>query len=307
MSPNSEEAPHLTTAAGPDRSPRIAGAPISWGVCEVPDWGHQMDPGRVLTEMSELGLTATEFGPDGFLPADPRTRAGLLDRYGLSAVGGFMPLVLHQADQDPLPLLDAALPGFLASRAGTVVLAAATGVDGYDSRPEPDERMWRTLLGNLDRIAAWARDAGLTVTLHPHVGTMVETEADVHRVLDGSEITLCLDTGHLLIGGTDPVALARGSAARISHVHLKDVDAERADAVRTGRLAYSTAVRDGMYRPLGAGDIDIPAILGALANVGYVGWYVLEQDTMLPAAPEPGSGPAGEVRDSLTYLRKVTT
>ena len=81
---------------------KIAGAPISWGVCEVPGWGYQLNPDRVLKEMREVGLIATELGPDGFLPAEPDAMATVLARHGLQAVGGFTPLLLHRPDDDPL-------------------------------------------------------------------------------------------------------------------------------------------------------------------------------------------------------------
>ena len=82
---------------------RIAGAPISWGVCEVPNWGYQLTPERVLAEMQDVGLSATELGPDGFLPADPGQMAKVLDTHHLTAVGGFTPVLMHQAGHDPLP------------------------------------------------------------------------------------------------------------------------------------------------------------------------------------------------------------
>ena len=82
---------------------RIAGAPISWGVCEVPGWRHQLSPQRVLTEMREVGLAATEVGPDGFLPADPARLAHTLAEHDLHAVGGFVPVVLHVPEHDPAP------------------------------------------------------------------------------------------------------------------------------------------------------------------------------------------------------------
>ncbi|GAA4857791.1 sugar phosphate isomerase/epimerase [Saccharopolyspora rosea] len=283
---------------------RVAGAPISWGVCEVPGWGYQLAPERVLPEMREIGLVATEFGPEGFLPTEPRAKAAALREHGLSAVGGFVPVVLHDPDRDPLPAVDRELDGFVAAGAGTLVLAAATGLDGYDSRPELDEVGWRTLFANLDRIAERARERGVGPALHPHVGTMVEHRAEVDRVLDGSTVPLCLDTGHLLIGGTDPVALAREVSDRIAHTHLKDVDVALADQVRAGRTAYTAAVRDGMYRPLGEGDIDIAAIVDVLESRGYRGWYVLEQDAILAAAPG-GTGPAADVRASVAFLRAL--
>ncbi len=183
---------------------RIAGAPISWGVSEVPGWGYQLGPDRVLPQMRDVGLSATEFGPEGFLPEDPGEKARLLQSYGLAAVGGFVPIVLHEETHDPLPVVDHVLDSFVAAGAGTLVLAAATGRAGYDERPALDGDGMETLLTNLDRLAERASRRGIRATLHPHVGTIVESPSDVQRVLDGSSIALCLDTGHLLIGGTEP-------------------------------------------------------------------------------------------------------
>jgi inosose dehydratase len=283
---------------------RIAGAPISWGVCEVPGWGHQLAPELVLQQMKDVGLSATEFGPEGFLPDDPADKAATLASYGLRAVGQFVPVVLHDPGHDPLPEVRAAITGLLAADARTVVIAAATGTDGYDARPDLDEAGWNCLLANLDRISAAAAESGLTATLHPHVGTMIESGEETQRVLEGSGIGLCLDTGHLLIGGGDPVAVAARWPGRIAHVHLKDVRLGLARQVRAGETTYTAAVAEGMYAPLGAGDVDIAAIVRLLEDSGYAGWYVLEQDTVLHAAPgEPGGAdPLDDVRASVAYL-----
>src|SRR3954468_16069790 len=203
---------------------RIAGAPISWGVCEVPDWGHQLTPERVLGDMRDLGLGATEFGPVGFLGDEPSATAAILEAYQLQAVGGFLPVVLHQGDHDPMPEVDSFIDNCLATGAGVVVLAAATGTDGYDERPSLDEEGWSTLLANLDRISDHASQRGVIACLHPHVGTMVETGAETERVIAGSQVGLCIDTGPLLVGGADPVAITAAHPARVVHVHLKDVD-----------------------------------------------------------------------------------
>ena len=281
---------------------RIAGAPISWGVCEVPGWGHQLGSDRVLHEMREVGLSATELGPDGFLPADPDAMAAALAQHGLAAVGGFTPLLLHVPGHDPLPEVERILRGYAASGASTLVLSAISGRDGYDSRPELDEQGWRTLLDNLSRISGAAAERGVRAVLHPHVGTMVENTAEVLRVLDGSSIALCLDTGHLLIGGTDPAELTRQAPDRIAHIHFKDVDAAKARHVQDGRWTYTEGVERGMYRPLGTGDVDVNAIVTHLAKNGYDGWYTLEQDTILTEEPR-GEGPVADVRTSADNLR----
>jgi inosose dehydratase len=283
---------------------KIAGAPISWGVCEVPGWGHQLPAQRVLAEMRDLGLAATELGPDGFLPSDSAELTALLGSYGLSCVGVFVPVVLHDAGHDPLLDIAGPLDALLACQADVLVLAAATGTDGYDWRPTLDDGQWATLLGNLDRLAEAAADRGVLAVLHPHVGTMVETRSDVDRVLAGSQIKLCLDTGHLLIGGTDPLQLAREVPGRIAHAHLKDVDAALAARVQAGELTYTEAVRSGMYTPLGEGDIDIAGIVTSLRGNGFDGWFVMEQDTILDGEPN-GDGPVRDVRTSVAFIIDV--
>ena len=283
---------------------KIAGAPISWGVCEVPGWGYQLQPDRVLAEMREVGLAATELGPDGFLPSQPEAMARVLGQHHLQAVGGFTPLLLHVTTHDPVPEVDRLLDAYAASGAGVLVLSAVTGADGYDTRPELDDDGWRVLLGNLDRLAALAASRGVRAVLHPHVGTMIETGEEVQQVLDGSWISLCLDTGHLLIGGTDPAELARQVPDRIAHTHIKDVDAAKAKQVQSGRLSYTDAVRDGMYRPVGQGDVDFAAIVTSLRGRAYDGWYVLEQDTILTEEPR-GEGPVADVHTSVEHLRAL--
>ncbi|WP_396928383.1 sugar phosphate isomerase/epimerase family protein [Mycolicibacterium sp.] len=283
---------------------KIAGAPISWGVCEVPGWGYQLDPERVLSEMGQAGLSATELGPEGFLPAEPGELTALLHRHGLSCVGSFAPVVLHDAGHDPVPDVTGVLDSLVAAGASMLVLAAATGTDGYDSRPDLDDDQWSTLLTNLDRLAAAAAERGITAVLHPHVGTLVETGEEVARVLAGSTISLCLDTGHLLIGGTDPLQLARAVPGRIAHTHLKDVDATLAARVQSGELTYTEAVAQGMYTPLGTGDVDIAGIVATLRDNGFDGWFVLEQDTILDGEPS-GQGPLRDVLASVAYLQKV--
>ena len=286
---------------------RIAAAPISWGVCEVPGWGFQLTPERVLGEMRELGVVATEFGPDGFLPSSPTDKAATLSEAGLKAVGGFVPIVLHDASIDPVPAIEAELDSFVAAGATRLVLSADTGQVGYDSRPTLGEQEWATLLANLDRLVRTAAARGVVASIHPHVGTMIESSDDVERVLSGSRIGLCLDTGHLLIGGTDPVVLARNNAARISHVHLKDVRCDLAERVRRKELSYTDAVRLGMYTPLGTGDIDIAAIVRSLEAAGYAGYYVLEQDTILTENPPVGDGPLADVRTSIEFIAGLAT
>lgn len=143
---------------------------------------------------------------------------------------------------------------------------------------------------------------GLEAALHPHYGTVVETPEEIERVLDGCAVPLCLDTGHVVLGGGDPVAIARETPERIVHLHLKDVDAELAARVVEGRLAFSDAVLAGVFVPLGHGDVDARSVLESVRGAGYEGWYVFEQDTKLAAEPAEAAGPRADVARSLAFL-----
>ncbi len=113
---------------------------------------------------------------------------------------------------------------------------------------------------------------------------------------------MCLDTGHLVLGGGDPSRVAEVAADRVGIVHLKDVDRRLADRVAAGELGYEKAVRQGVFRPLGDGDVDAERVIDLIEGSGYQGWYVLEQDIMLDDEPEEGEGPIQNVRRSLAFI-----
>lgn len=290
-------------------SDRLAGAPISWGVCEVPGWGVELPPDRVLAEMSALGLRATEFGPIGYLGADARAVVALLERHGLKLVGGFVPAVLHDPAELGETLSSVARTAALYAACGATFLVSAAVVDAAWSPRRPlRDTEWRHLLGALARLDELAAGHRLRHVLHPHVGTLVETADDVRRVLDGSDVRFCLDTGHLAIGGTDPVAFAEEAAARVAHVHLKDVRQEVAARLRAEEVSLVRAVQLGLFRPLGEGDAPVADTVLALERQGYEGWYVLEQDTALDSAAIPeGRGPVEDVQRSVAFLHRCLT
>ncbi len=283
---------------------KVAGAPISWGVNELPGWGHRMAPERVLGEMHALGLQATELGPLGYLPAEPGALRELLDRAGLSLAAGFLAVVLHDHDHraEAMAEVRKEAEALAAAGADVLVLAAALPVDSYDRHDSLPKEAWGTLTDSLGLASEIAATYRLGLALHPHAGTAIETEQEVARLLETTDVDICLDTGHLFLGGSDPAAVALAASSRVRHVHLKDVDAAIAARVRSGELAYATAVRSGLYQPLGHGDLDIAAVFNCLQDSGYNGWYVLEQDTALTAEPEPAQGPVVGVQQSLEYI-----
>jgi inosose dehydratase len=285
----------------------VAGAPISWGVCEVPGWGYQLEPDRVLSEMAGLGLPATELGPDGYLPTHASKLEATLADHGLELVAGFVPAVLHEPGrlEDELDRVTKQADLLTAAGAEVLVLAAGTGRDGYEGGTELDDPSWASLVAGIGRVIELGSERGLAVALHPHQGTVIEGSRQVQRVLASSPVSLCVDTGHLMVAGADPVELTTAARDRVAHVHLKDVLADLAEQVRSGRMGYRDAVAEGMYRPLGSGDVDVAAIVSALEASDYDGWYVLEQDRVLEGAPEEGMGPVQDVAESLAFFERL--
>ena len=287
-------------------SGRIAGAPVSWGVIEIPDWGYQMSADRVLKEASSLGLTAVEAGPEGLLPADPSEVSDLLAGYGLGLVGGFVPAVLHDPArrEEELALVEKRAEFFAAAGADVVVLAVMSGSDDFGPFVELDDGPWRELFESLKSVEEICARHGIAVSLHHHYGTVIERDDQLKRFLEGSEMGLCLDTGHLAIGGSDPVEIAELAGPRVNHVHLKDVDLEVAGRLADRELSFKEAAQKNAFRPLGDGDVDIAGVIGGLERSGYAGWYVLEQDSVVEEEPPEGGGPVNEVGKSLAYLQE---
>lgn len=285
---------------------RLAGAPVSWGVNDVPGWGATLPPERVLSEMAGLGLKASELGALGYLGKEPAEVGERLRRHGLGCVGGFVPLALWDPRQRGGAKAAAErAAAMLAAVGGTYFVTAAVVDEAWSAPFEPTPGQWDALAAGLELVEGICEHHGLRQALHPHVGTLVERARHIDALLERSEVAFCLDTGHFSIGGADPVAFARDHAERVGLVHLKDVDLSLAPAVIDRKMTMLEAARAGLFRPLGQGGVDIAGTVRALEAAGYAGWYVLEQDTAIDEASASSADPAAEVAASIAYLEQV--
>jgi inosose dehydratase len=286
---------------------RVQSAPISWGICEVPGWGAMLPTPRVLAEMSAMGMTATELGAPGFLPTDPDEVKAELAEYGMTLMGGFTPVVLHDAAQRQATIDSATATAKLFQRAGATKFISAVVQDWDWSIPRPlnvdEQKHMVEMFGVIDEICV---EHGLQQVLHSHVQTVVETKDDINRVLDTCDVNFCLDTGHMAIGGQDPVAFAKEAMERVGHVHLKDVRLDMVPPVLRREVTLMAATQAGLFTPLGQGDVDILGVVQTLEAAGYQGWYVIEQDTAITdGLPAEGEGPVTQMRTSMQYLTDV--
>jgi len=263
-----------------------------------------LPPERVLAEMRDLGLRATELGALGYLGQEAREIRDLLAKFGLGAVGGFVPLVLHDPSQRQDTRVAAERAAELLAGAGGTYFVTAAVVDPAWSEPfELSSEGWREVVKNLALVEDVCAQYGLRQVVHPHVGTLIETVGHIQVLLEGSDVAFCLDTGHFAIGGADNVAFARKHASRVELVHLKDVDLSLAPAVINRRLSLQEATKRGLFRPLGQGNVDVTRVVSALEAEGYSGWYVFEQDTTIDEASAGTADPASQVAASIAHLR----
>lgn len=286
---------------------RVGAAPISWGICEAPGWGPQLPVDRVLAEARELGITAFEQGALGWLPGDPQALRAKLDEYGMTLIGGFVPLVLHDPAQRDATLATAEhVAANLRAAGGTSFNTAIVGSADDWFRPAMDDAAWAELFVNLGRVDEICAAHGVVQALHPHVDTLVERADEFQRFLDACATKICFDTGHLTIGDADPVALAARHVERIALVHLKDVDGTVAARERSGELDLMAATQAGLFPSLGDGTVPVAEVIETLERAGYGGWYVMETDVALDDADPPaGEGPVTGVARSLAFLRSL--
>lgn len=262
--------------------------PIVWNNVDLPDLGPPVPHAVILDELARLGFEGCQFGrgfPDGDeLKAELATRGLRLAEWYVS-----LPVTDDGLAADAAAVAHATLER-LVSAGGEVLCVAVDGSPERDARsgrvveggPRWPDAAFGELASLLDTLALAAPD-GVRVAFHPHVASWVEAPDEVDRLADalaGTRAGLCLDVGHYLVGGGDPVEAIRRHGALIRHVHAKDVDPAVLARLRAGELGgVWDAIRARIFTEVGNGALDLPGVVGALAGIGYDGWIMVEQDS----------------------------
>lgn len=291
---------------------KIGNAPCSWGV-EFPD--HPSNPPwrRLLDETQQTGYTGTELGPVGYLPEDPARIADDLAERGLELTAGVLYQPLHDKSSwkvalDALHRTCRMLAG-LKARHLVVIDAVSPSRSRWAgspaSAPRLEARELAGIHGRLRQVAAIAGDEyGLLPSLHAHAGGCIEFEDELEAALDAVDerlLGVCLDTGHSLYAGFDPVDCLRRHAKRIRYIHLKDLDQSTLDRCVKERIGFYEACNRGIFCRLGDGAVDFKALREAIEEVGYRDWMTVEQDR----GPSSLSSAADDAAANLAYLRSV--
>jgi len=269
---------------------RVGNAPVSWGVMEVAGWGKQIPYSQLLDEIQQAGYAGTELGPYGYFPTDPEKLASELSTRELQLIASFVPIPLAHSTRHNDAHKDAMGVAHLLAQAGAplIVLADEMSETRMAVSGQVDElhdgmtdSQWEGAAIILSRIASDCREIGVSAVFHHHAGTFIETPKEVARLCASTDpdlLGLCLDTGHYLFGGGDPVDAVRLYGSRIRHLHLKDVRLSVLTRTREDKEGFLNAVRRGVFCELGDGDVDLKTVVQDMASAGYSGWGVVEQD-----------------------------
>lgn len=273
----------------------IANAPVSYGAFELT---VGIDPSvpegtAVLDEVAAAGYGGIDLGPVGYLGRGAELAERLASR-GLGLAGAYLefPFSDPESLSSLYPALDEMLDTFDAVRgaipgpeprptladAGSDERRAAPGLSAADRSHGLDAQGWANFGEGLRAVVARCRDRGYEPTLHPETGTYVEAPWEVEAAMELSDIGVCLETGHLYVGGGDPARLAREWSGRINHVHVKDAHRAVMDAIIAAGEPHTAIWSREAFCALGTGDVDLAGVFDALAADGFAGWLVVEQD-----------------------------
>jgi len=266
----------------------IGNAPCSWGI-NYPT-GNAIDWRTYLDEVAAAGYSGTELGPFGFLPKDQAVLGPELAKRGLTLIGATHVHLFGERERAPELMATlrelAPLLADLGAKHLVIMDESAWYPPGKEGVLEEAGRVG--LLATVREAQAVIEDEfGLKASFHPHVGTAVEFESQIDRLLKETDIDLCFDTGHHAFWGQDPLAYMQKVWGRIAYMHLKNVDAEVRERVLAKELSIDASYGAGVMAPLPDGAVDIQAIMAFLEDRGFDGPVVVEQDVAENATETP--------------------
>jgi len=281
----------------------IGNAPCSWGIFYAKD--NRYTPDQYLDQVREAGYATTELGPLGFLPTDAAWLKDALAARGLSLTGATHVHTLADPSTRDALLATVDQLGKLVSDAGSKHVVVMDEGNAYPPgrRGIVDEAGWKTVVGMVrDAQELLSGEHGVAMSFHPHLGTCVERETQIDRLLQDTEVNLCFDTGHHAAWGQDAAAYMRKVWPRIGYVHLKSVDPKVRERLLSGEIDVGQAFDQGIFAPLTEGAVDISAVMRLLAEKNYPGPCIIEQDW----SPAQTEEPIVLARRNLEFLKSLT-
>jgi inosose dehydratase len=306
----------------------VAGTPVSFGAFEVTVGvdPHVPDGLTILDAVQRAGYAGIDLGPAGYLGAKEQLRQRLKAR-GLQLAGGYIAMPFSEPARMPaaidelhelLDIFDSVYPlpapphkgeaGRAAPPRPTLADAGSEARRQTPGRAHDDPSLmldaagWSRFADGVQRAAGICRARGYDPTFHHHGASYIETPEEIAEMLSRTDVGLCLDTGHLVIGGGEPLRALNDWGARINHLHLKDVRRSVIERVIAEEGLMVDFWREGAFCPFGEGDLDIDRLLAAIRGANFSGWLVVEQD-MLPRPDDPPERAARDQQRNREFLR----
>lgn len=261
--------------------------PIAWSNDDDQTLGADISLERCLREAGEIGFDGIEKGHK--MPTEPEALRAALEPHGLQFISGWhsLNLLAHSVEDEKKaiqPHLD------LLKAMGCkvcIVCETSNAIHGDDDcalsqSPVLPKNKWAEFGAAVEAIAEFCEGQGITLVYHHHMGTIVETEAEIDAFManTGPATKLLLDTGHAWFGGTDPAVLAEKYIDRVSHLHAKNVRPNIRTEVEENGLSFLEGVRRGVFTVPGdpEGGVDFEPVLKIAADQNYEGWLVIEAE-----------------------------
>ena len=284
---------------------RLASAPVSWGVMEETDTSAWPPADQVLDEIAQAGYDGTELGPYGYYPTEATALRAAIGQRGLALTSAFVPLRWFEPERLPADAAALMEVARLLAALDCPFVVVADGMASPDAA-EPGDAAWRVAAAAMEDVARDLAHLGLRTVFHLEAGSHLATpdnQARLCALTDPDLVGICLDTGHYAYSFGDPQTAVREYGNRIRYVHLKDVDPAVRERVAREGMDFYTAVRAGIFTPLGQGCAGIAGVVAGLQSSGYTGWVVAEHDVLMPIAG--GRTPLENARASREFLRSL--
>ena len=273
-------------------SVKIGISPIAWQNDDLPDLTADYTMEQALAEAREIGYVGVERGQR--MPADTDGLKAYLDKYDIALCGGWCSgnLLVNDVETE-IQAISGQVEQFVALNAPCIVYAECSNtVQGMldvpvNNRPTLSEDEIAAYGARLSAVAEWCAEQGMPLAYHHHMGSVIESEADIDALMTHTSeaVNLCFDTGHLLFGGGDVMATLERWQHRVHHVHYKDIRPAIVDDVRAGDKSFLDAVIAGAFTVPGDGCIDFGAVTDKLKQMDYSGWIVVEAEQDPKKAP----------------------
>lgn len=262
-------------------------APIAWTNDDMPDLGKENTFEQCVSEMALAGFTGSEVG--GKYPSDTAVLKKALDLRGIRICNQWFSSFLISKPYEDTEKEFIKATDFLREMGAKVIGVSEQSYSIQGKMEQPvwegkyimDDQEWKLLAEGLNKLGKIAKDKGMTLTFHHHMGTVVQTEEEIDRfmeMVDPELVFLLFDSGHLSFAGIDPEKVLKKYVNRVKHVHLKDIRREMVEKSRNERWSFLKGVREGVFTVPGDGDVDFVPIFRILEEAGYEGWVVVEAE-----------------------------